>query len=150
MNTETMDEGTKVLLSNVKTLIVAAQRNGDPEVYSSMVLDFIPEDKYVQLYNFLIIPDSIDTAIHHVPEMANHREWFEALRTGILEQLAPEDGDGDNADHADAETEVAARQREDAGHGDAGGTPAGEGGGAQDASHNGEDRPGGKDSPSDP
>jgi len=136
VNPSELDEGTKAMLGNVKTLIIAAQRGGDPETYADMVLDFLPQEKYMELYNFLIIPDCMDTIIHHVPEVGNHREWFEKLRVGILESLAPDGDDGDNGGHADGQDDQIA------GHGDDAGTPAGEGRGAGDVADDGKDRSG--------
>lgn len=151
-NLGSLDEGTKAMLSNVRTLLVAAQRNGNPDTYADIVLDFVPEEKHIELFNFLSLPDCIETVKKHFPEVAAHETWFITLRDSILAQFDGDDGPGDTSDHVDGHVFNGETQRagHEAGPGDLARPAAGQGGDAQDVTDDGADSDGSEATPTRP
>lgn len=130
---------------SIRTLLFAAQKNGDPETYADMALDFMSEDQYDDVFRFLSSDGCIDAVIEYVPEVANHREWFESLRRSILASLDVGDAPDETGAHVAGDNSAA-----DAGQpGDPDGAPAGPDGHAEDAPGHGQDGAGSEDAPAD-
>lgn len=143
---EEMERQLGPFANSIRTLLFAAQKNGDPETYADMALDFMSEDQYDDVFRFLSSDGCIDAVIEYVPEVANHREWFEALRRSILASLDVGEGSDDTTGHVAGDDSAA-----DAGQpGDPDGAPAGANGHAQDATGDGEDGAGGEDAAAHP
>ena len=84
-----------VLNQQLNFLLRQAQTNKDPELYAELLLDQAGEEKVLA---FVGQENAIEQLIALNGEVANHRQWFEALRRAILELTAP-DGAGENDDN---------------------------------------------------
>jgi len=127
--TSTEQEMQQTIGGHVQFLLQAAARNGDPEVYADMVLDFTPEQHYAQLREFLMQPNALEVITAKVPAIAQHLEWFKSLKTAILASLDAGDDDGETSTHVPEQRD----HRSDAtGHGDPDGPPSGEDGDTPD------------------
>jgi hypothetical protein len=76
-----------VLNQQLNFLVRQAVANKDPELYAELLLDQAGEERVLA---FVSNENAIDQLIELNGEVANHRPWFEALRTSILELTAPE------------------------------------------------------------
>jgi hypothetical protein len=128
MNRSEMEQAIGPMANQVKTLLAAAQRGGDPEVYASVVLDFIPAEQYAQVYEFLSSDGCLDAIIRYVPEVEQYREWFDGLRIAIIGELDVPGEDDDTSAHVDGSDQSGAGD----GDGDTGGPAAGSRGHSQD------------------
>jgi len=90
----------QIIGGHVQFLLKAAEKNGDPEVYADMVLDFTPQEYYGQLHEFLSQPNAIDVLAQKVPPISQHGEWFTALQAAILSNLDVGDTGGETDAHA--------------------------------------------------
>ena len=75
-----------VLNQQLNFLLRQAAANKDPELYAELLLDQAGEERVLA---FVGQENAIDQLIQLNGEVANHRIWFEALRTAILELTAP-------------------------------------------------------------
>jgi hypothetical protein len=76
-----------VLNQQLNFLLRQAVANKDPELYAELLLDQAGEERVLA---FVANDNAIDQLIELNGEVANHRQWFEALRASILELTAPE------------------------------------------------------------
>lgn len=144
-NSSTQSSGSEMdagnMMNHVRTLVAAAERGGDPEVYAEVVLDFVPEEKQDEVGAFLSDPNSIDIIIGHFPQAEQHRDWMNSLREAILRSLDLDGAEGDTGGHAD-EGAPAGTGTGNPGPDDIDRTGAGAGGDTSDASSHVPDREG--------
>lgn len=90
MNTQILMQ----LRSVLPMLINAATKNADPEMYSDLILDQVPESLYPSLRDWLIRPDCLDLLAQLEPGIRYQQEWWVSLRSVLIESLTGELGHG--------------------------------------------------------
>lgn len=76
----------------LKLLCNKAAAQSDPILYAEMVLDNLDDDQLTALLDMK--PTPIDALAQIVPDVAQHREWFDQLLTAVRDALASH-GEGD-------------------------------------------------------
>jgi len=83
-----------------RALLNQAARGKDPGLYAEVMLDNLPP--YIgasEILERMKSPTAIDDLTTLVPEVANHRVWFESFRVAVVDFLeGNEDDDGDTDD----------------------------------------------------
>lgn len=89
--------------ANIQQLIAQAKAGTPPDAVAHFVIDSNDEDKIDQLVELCEREDAVAQLIALVPEVADHREWFEAFRLAVVnafsddEEPAPEPVNGGTA-----------------------------------------------------
>jgi hypothetical protein len=73
-------------------LINGAAKNTDPTVYIDFVLDQLPVSGYDGLRDWLLKPDCLESLAQIEPGIRFQQEWWNGLRSGLLEALQEELG----------------------------------------------------------
>jgi len=68
----------------INMLLQKARQGSSPELYADYILDNVSEDI---IRTHLINPGVLESIEKDYPEVANHREWFNALQSAIIEVL---------------------------------------------------------------
>ncbi len=90
MNTQILMQ----LRSVLPMLINAATKNAEPEMYSDLILDQVPESLYPTLRDWLIRPDCLDLLAQLEPGIRYQQEWWVSLRSVLIDALTGELGHG--------------------------------------------------------
>lgn len=69
-----------------------AAAQSDPILYAETVLDNLDDDQLTALLNMQ--PTPVDALAQIVPEVAQHRQWFDQLLAAVRDALAPHGEDG--------------------------------------------------------
>lgn len=83
------DDPMFMLKMGVRFLVEQAKRDADPQLYADMVIDQVPPEDLKQL---IAAPDFVAVLAQFVPDVANHRPWFERLKAEVIEGTKPEEG----------------------------------------------------------
>lgn len=86
-----------MLEHNLNMLISKAEKDSDPVLYAEFILDNVPEEIINQ---YILRDDLIEELVKINPKVANHKEWFLALRNHIQGVLTDEGEAGDTEEHA--------------------------------------------------
>ena len=87
----TMEMIFLVALRNLLPMLVTgAAQQAEPEFYSDLLLDQIPQQYYATAKTFLESPDCVDRLTQLNPAVDFHRPWFELLQKALLLELAPD------------------------------------------------------------
>lgn len=76
------------------SLVRAAERDGEPELYADWLVDQIPEDQLDAFGSFVEQTSVLDQLATRYPATVPHRGWFERLAKAILDGLEPDDESG--------------------------------------------------------
>lgn len=75
-------------------LVKFASVERDPVIYSTVVLDSIPDAYFEQFAEFICKPQAVEELAKIDPAVNSYREWFNELHKNIVDQLTTsEDGD---------------------------------------------------------
>lgn len=105
-------------------LLTAAARNADPGSYAGVILDQVPQSAYPQLYDWLKDPRCLEQLMQIEPGIRFQAEWWEELRTSLVETLGEELGHADRTVQPAPDSESPAVDSAD------GGAVSGAGGGS--------------------
>lgn len=79
---------TQVLAAQLPQLVALAVRRSDPQLYGALIADQIPEGAdLASLHELLAAPDWFERLTAQHAAVAQHREWFEALREDLMARL---------------------------------------------------------------
>ena len=88
-------EPTNMFAMYLSQLVKKAEAGSDPTLYAELILDQLPDETIIELLNKK--PSTMDFLIATVPQVANHRQWFETLVEVVaraFEDDAENDGEG--------------------------------------------------------
>lgn len=87
---ETQTNMNPIFKHYLRMLVQKAASGADASLYADLVLDNLPDAALDQLLNAQ--PSTVDYLISIEPNVAPHREWFQAMIDTIILALTPDDG----------------------------------------------------------
>lgn len=91
----------EALTKQIGMLLIQAKGGADPAAIAEMVVNMTPAEHEERLWNTILPENCVDTMAAAVPEVNEHREWFDNLRIGILDLMSePEPSAEDLAEDA--------------------------------------------------
>lgn len=76
------------LAKQINMLLIQAKGGAKPRAVAEMVVNMTPPEHEEKLWDTIVAENCVDTMAAAVPEVNEHREWFDDLRAGILEIMA--------------------------------------------------------------